>query len=416
MTAWKPEWRVLLNGGLDYTTTTLSGMTITSGRTDIYSQPSAGYASFTILNFNETSFPIKVNDSVTIELKDSTETYIPIFGGFVTDLSQEVTNAGSINVVQNMSIIALGALAKLPKALTNGVLSKDFDGNQIYDILSTFLLGSWDQVPSALTWATNDPTETWANALNLGLGEIDTPGDYELDARSSSATDIYSLVSQLATSGLGYLYENAQGQICYADSTHRTTYFSANSFETISANKALGIGLRTNTRLGDLRNKVILKYKANQSSEVSASDASSIGLYGEQASIISTTLDKAADATTQANFYLGLRSYPKANFEAISYQLDNPELTNAERDLLINIFMGLPLKITDLPANMLTGQFEGFVEGWSFRAGLNSLTLQIILSPFAFSIQSMRWNGVSASETWQTLSPTLDWDNATIVS
>lgn len=416
MSIWKPEWRVLLDGGLDYATTTLSGLTITSGRTNIYNQPQPGYASFTIVDFNETTFPVEVNDSVTIELKDSTGTYIPIFGGFVTDLVQQVSASGSISNTQNLNIIALGALGRLPKALTDGVLSKDFDGNQIYTILSQVLFGKWNQVPSALTWATYDPTEIWTNAINTGLGEIDQPGDYELDARASGITDIYTLVAALATSGLGYLYEDGQGRISYADSTHRTEYLTTNSFKDLSATKASGVGLKSYTKLGDLRNKVTIKYKFNQASEVSVDDQTSIGLYGEQAAIINTTLDKLADATSQANFYLGLRSYPQANFDSINFQLDNPELNSTERDLLIKIFMGLPLKITDLPSNMLNGQFEGFVEGWTFRAGNNSLNLQINLSPAAYSVQSMRWNSVGATETWLTINPTLDWLNATIVS
>ncbi len=42
MTAWNPVYRVKVNGST-VTGATLSGLTITSGRTDIYSQPVAGY-------------------------------------------------------------------------------------------------------------------------------------------------------------------------------------------------------------------------------------------------------------------------------------------------------------------------------------------------------------------------------------
>jgi hypothetical protein len=41
------------------------------------------------------------------------------------------------------------------------------------------------EVPGAETWGTYDPTVTWANAENNGLGEIDRPGNYELANRSS---------------------------------------------------------------------------------------------------------------------------------------------------------------------------------------------------------------------------------------
>jgi hypothetical protein len=78
--------------------------------------------------------------------------------------------------------------------------------------------------------------------------------------------------------------------------------------------------------------------------------------------------------------------------------------------------MGLPLYITDLPLNLAGGSFEGFVEGWSFNAGFNKLSITLNLSPVAFSIQYMKWLQVGAAETWTTLSPTLEWIDATIVA
>ena len=148
---------------------------------------------------------IDVNDGVTIKVKDSTGTFVNLFGGDVTDIETLVDSTGTGGVNELIKLTALGALSKLPKTLTEGVLSKDYDGNQIYDILSQTLFNTWTEVPASLNWASYDPTTTWANAENSGLGEIDTPGNYELMARTSSAIDIYSLVSCLATSGLGYL-------------------------------------------------------------------------------------------------------------------------------------------------------------------------------------------------------------------
>jgi hypothetical protein len=61
---------------------------------------------------------------------------VPIFGGTVVDIAVEVRDVGSTMFTQTYSITALGALSRLPKALTNGVLSRDFDGDQIWEILS----------------------------------------------------------------------------------------------------------------------------------------------------------------------------------------------------------------------------------------------------------------------------------------
>lgn len=414
MTQWSPEWSLTVDGGQDYTNLTLANLTIASGRTDIYSQPRAGYCNVEIINLDLAPIDIDVNDSVTIKVKDSTGTFVNVFGGFITDIEVTVDSTGTGGVNERIRLTALGALSKLPKTLTTGVLSKDEDGDQIYSILSQVLFAAWDQLPSSLTWADYNPTTTWANAANSGLGEIDRPGNYELTARSSSVTDIYSLVAALATSGLGYIYENASGQIGYADSTHRSSYLATNGYVDLSGNHALSQGIRTMRRLGDLRNKVTITYKAN--AQVTATDAESIAIYGSQAQEIQTSLENGTDATSQADFYLGIRAYPQDVFESITFTLGNSELDDSDRDALLNVFMGMPVNIQDLPSNMVNGRFQGFVEGWQFRAGYNRLDLTLNVSPTAFSLQSMKWDDVGALETWNTINASLEWLDATIVS
>jgi hypothetical protein len=332
------------------------------------------------------------------------------------DVGISVAEVGSVAYAQRIKIIALGALARLPKALTDGVLTQDFDGDQIYTILQQVLFGSWQEVPQALTWATYDPTEQWQNAQNTGLGEIDQPGNYELAQRSSSRTDVYSLVAALASSGLGYIYEDANGQIGYADSTHRTNYLAANGYVDLTANHALASGLSIQSRTGDVRNNITIKYGQNSNSETDASDSVSIGLYGQLSQIFTTTLKHLADANDQAAFYLALRAYPQFNFNNITFELTNPELDDADRDDLINVFMGMPVDISDLPLNMVSGDFLGFVEGWTFTAAYNQVSVSMILSPISYSLQAMRWNDVPITEQYNTVNPTLDWINATIVA
>lgn len=414
MTLWNPDWRLTIDGGVNYTNVTLSTLTIKSGRTDIYSQPYAGYCSVELINLDETPIEVDVNNQILIEVKDTTGTYVPLFGGFVTDIDVTVTKGGSQTVSEVIRLIALGALSKLPKALTYGVLSKDYDGNQINTILTDLLVNNWNEVPAAETWAAYYPTTTWANAENIGLGEIDMPGTYELTSRSSELTDAYSLVSALATSGLGYLYEDAYGRISYASSTHRADYLAANGYTGLDANQAFAPGMGTIKRIGDIRNDVTITYKANATQ--TASDTQSISIYGKQAQNIQTTLENAIDATEQANFYLGIRAFPAAQFRAITFPLGSPELDDADRNTLLNVFMGLPLDISNLPGNLLNGTFQGFVEGWTFQASYNGLELTLNLSPTAYSIQTTRWDRVNAAETWNTINASLEWLDATIVA
>ena len=415
MTIFNPVWRVTI-GGVQYQTAILANLTITSGRTNIYEQANAGYINLEIINLDKANVAIAINDSLTIELQDSTATYVPIFGGSVVEVGIAVAEVGGIDYAQRINIIALGALARLPKALTDGVLPHDFDGDQIFEILSQVLFAQWQAVPAALTWATYDPTEQWQDAANTGLGEIDRPGNYELAQRTSNRIDVYSLVAALASSGLGYLYESPTGQIGYADSTHRTNYLAANGYVELTANHALASGLSIQSRAGDVRNNITIQYGQNSQNETSTSDIASIALYGQLSQIFTTTLRHLHDAQDQAAFYLDLRAYPRFNFNNITFELTNPELDDADRDNLINVFMGMPVEIADLPLNMNSGDYLGFVEGWTFSARYNQVSVSMTLSPISFSLQAMRWNDVPVVEQWSTVNPTLDWINATIVA
>ena len=415
MTIFNPIYKVIING-VEYQSSILANLTITSGRNNIYEQAQAGYVSLELINLNQSNVSIDINNSLTVELQDSSGTFVPIFGGSVVEISILVAELGDVAFAQRVKIIALGALARLPKALTNGVLNQDFDGDQIYTILQQVLFASWQEVPQALTWATYNPTTQWQDAENTGLGDIDQPGNYELAARSSSRTDVYSLVTALANSGLGYIFESPTGQIGYADSTHRTTYLAANGYVNLTATHAQGAGLSIQSRAGDVRNTITLKYGANSTSEVNALNSESVGLYGQLAQIFTTTVKHSADAQDQADFYLELRAFPQFNFNSITFQLTNPEIDDADRDALINVFMGMPVSIADLPLNMSSGTYLGFVEGFTFQAAYNEISITLNLSPLAYSLQAMRWNDVPIVETWQTVIPTLDWEHATQVA
>jgi hypothetical protein len=415
MTLWNPVYRIKVNG-TTATSATLAGLTITSGRTDIYSQPIAGYCNLSLLETNESAITYDVNDSVTVEVKDSTGAYVTLFGGFITDVSIQVATSGSTALSQRVNIIAVGALARLARAIYTGNLSSDQDGDQIYAILTTLLYNQWNEVSSSLTWNAYDPTITWANAENSGLGDIDRPGDYDLDSQNNLNDTIYNIVSKLAISGLGYLYEDNQGQIGYADATHRSDYWAVNGFVELDGNHAFGPGLQISKRAGDVRNDVTISYTTSGNSTHKEEDAESIAVYGRLATTIATTLKNQADAEEQALFYLALRKDPTYTMRQISFPLGSTEIDNNDRDALLQVFMGLPLRILNLPTNMVGGQFEGFVEGWTWRAGYNSLQLDLTVSPFAYSIQTYQWQDVNAAETWNTLSASLIWEDATIVA
>jgi hypothetical protein len=415
MTVWNPDWKLIV-GGVDYTDIAISDVQHQAGRDDIYSQPNPSYIQINLVALNNQTLPFDINDSLDLQVKDTSGTYVSLFGGDITDVTVEVGATGSIATVIQYSIIAMGSLARIAREIWDDSISQDEDGNQIYEILSSVLLGSWNDVPAATTWATYNATETWANAVNIGLGEIDQPGLYTMSSQSNVTDTIYNVVSDIANSAFGYIYESPNGDIGYADADHRQTYLSANGFIDLDASHALGAGLSTVMRSGDVRNDIYINYGNNYNSQVDATDAASIALYGYKAETINSRVHGATDAQEIADRYIAQRAYPLPKFQSITFPITNSEIDNSDRDNLLGVFMGQPLNITNLPSQISDGQFEGYVEGWSWSTRFNELFLTINVSPVEFSQVAMRWNTVPATEQWNTIDATLTWENATIVA
>ena len=415
MSVWTPDWKLIV-GGVDYTDIAISDIQHQAGRDDIYSQPNPSYVQITLLALNGQTLPFDINDSLDLQVKDTSNAYVSLFGGDITDVTVEVGATGSIATVIQYTIIAMGSLARISKEIWNNSISQDEDGDQIYAILSSVLLGTWNDVPSASTWATYNATETWENAVNLGLGDIDQPGLYTMTAQSNVTDTIYNVVADIANSAFGYIYEDNAGNIGYADADHRQNYLLTNGYVDLDAGHALGLGLSTVMRSGDVRNDIYLNYGNNYNSQETATDLASIALYGYKAETINSRVQGSVDAQEIADRYISQRAYPLPKFQSITFPITNPEIDNTDRDALLGVFMGMPIYLANLPTQISGGTFEGYVEGWSWSTRFNELFLTINVSPTAFSQVAMRWNTTPITETWQTIDPTLTWEYATIVA
>lgn len=411
MTAWTPVWRVRANGDT-VTGVTLANLTITSGRTDINSPTPAGYCSLQLINIDNSVYNFAVNTSILIEVQDSNAAYVPLFGGRISDIRQIVTSAGSEAAVTTINITATGALIRLQRATFDGNLAEGLDGAQILDLLDDLLLNSWNELPPAETWATYEPaTETWANAADIGLGEIDA-GDYTMTSRQITDQVISNVANQIASSALGYLYEDANGNINYADASHRQDYLVANGYTDLDAAHAIGAGIGIVQRQGDIANKIIIDYGNNFNSQYIAQDTDSQATYGLYAEQFSSYLKNTADVEDMGDRLIQLRAYPRYLFQSITFPLQNPEIDDADRDALLNIFMGQPVRITNLPPQMLGGEFTGYVEGWTFRASVGGLSITFNASPTEFSAVAQQWAQVNAAESWNSVLNTLEWQDA----
>ena len=146
-----------------------------------------------------------------------------------------------------------------------------------------------------------------------------------MENRPADPIDIYSIVTQIASSALGYVYEDANGNVGYADAAHRQNYLVANGYTELDANNALAAGIRQTIRSGAIVNKYQINYGNNFGSSKSALDQDSIDLYGQYSISTNSLLHDPTDAQAVVDRFVALRAYPRPQFESITFALQNPE-------------------------------------------------------------------------------------------
>ena len=114
--SWLPEWRITVG---DDAYTTVTSVSFASGRLDIDRQSTAGYCQVQIINTTNTDFTINVTEPILLELKNSSGTYVTVFGGEVSDFSVGVRSPNETGFITTGTILGIGALAKLTKAIYN---------------------------------------------------------------------------------------------------------------------------------------------------------------------------------------------------------------------------------------------------------------------------------------------------------
>jgi hypothetical protein len=408
--AWLPEWRVTVG---DDVYTTVTSVSFASGRTDIDRQPTAGYCQVQIVNADNSPFTINVTESILLELKNSSGTYVTVFGGEVSDFSIGVRSPEESGFITTGTILGIGALAKLTKAVYNTALAEGLDGAQIATILGNALNLSWAEVTPTLTWDTYPPTVTWENAENY-IGTIDS-GFYTMIALAASATaKSQTLVDQIATSALGQIYEEKDGDVSYDDADHRSNYLAANGFTNLDGSYATPSSIQSQTQIARIRNSLIYKYATGYGSTYSVQDTDSIASYGLFEKSAESNIKGLTDITDIAARELNLRKNPRGSLGAIKFRLDNPDMPSAMLDSLIGVFFGQPVLINNLPSNLLDGTFDGFVENVALNATPTYVDITLYVSATDFSLSTTQWETVTpASLIWTGVNATLTWTNAT---
>ena len=407
---WLPEWRVTVG---DDVYTTVTSVSYASGRLDIDRQCTAGYCRVEIINTTGAEFTINVTEPILLELKNSSGTYVTVFGGEVSDFNIGVRSPEESGYITTGTILGIGSLARLTKAIYNTALAEGLDGAQIAEILGAALNLTWAEVTPTVTWDTYPADVTWANAESY-IGTIDS-GFYTMIALAANASaKSQTLADQIANSALGQLHEENDGNVSYDDADHRSNYLAANGFTNLDGSYATPSSITSTTQTARIRNSLIYRYSTGYGSTYSTSDSDSIGSYGLFERSFDSNIKNLADITDIASRELNLRKNPRGSLGAITFRLDNPDLPSAMLDSLIGVFFGQPVLITNLPTNLLGGQFDGFVENVALRATPSFTEITLYISATDFSLSTTQWETVlPASLIWTGVNATLTWTNAT---
>jgi hypothetical protein len=407
---WLPEWRVTVG---DDVYTTVTSVSFASGRLDIDRQCTAGYCRVEIINSNNAPFTINVTEPITLELKNGSGTYVTVFGGEVSDFNIGVRSPEESGYITTGTILGIGSLARLTKAIFNTALAEGLDGAQILTILGAALNLTWAEVTPTVTWDTYPATQTWDTAESY-IGTIDS-GFYTMIALAANASaKSQTLADQIASSALGQIHEEKDGNVSYDDADHRSNYLAANGFTNIDGAYATPTSISSTTQTARLRNSLIYRYATGYGSTYSISDADSIASYGLFERSFDSNIKNLADITDIASRELALRKNPRGSLGAITFRLDNPDIPTAMLDSLIGVFFGQPMLISNLPSNLLDGQFDGFVENVALRATPSFTEMTLYISATDFSLSTTQWETVlPASLVWNDVNAILTWTNAT---
>jgi hypothetical protein len=379
---WLPEWRVTVG---DDVYTTVTSVSYATGRLDIDRQATAGYCRVEIINTDNSPFTINITEPIKLELKNSSGTYLTMFVGTVSDFNIGVRSPEETGFITTGTILGIGPLSRLTKAVYNTALASALDGEQIELILESALSLTWDEIDATVTWATYPATVTW-NDAETSLGQVDQ-GEFDMiQINASALAKSQTLVDQIANSALGIISEGNDGLVYYADADHRENYLLFNGYTDLDAAYATPSSIQSQTQTARLRNSLIYKYSTGYATLLTLTDSASISAYGLFEKSTESNILNFGDMAQIAERELFLRNTPRGSLGAIRFRLDNPNLPSAMLNNLLGMFCNQPVSIDNLPSNLLGGTFEGFVENIAVNATPTYVDMTLYVSATDFSI------------------------------
>jgi hypothetical protein len=411
MTIYEPDFTIEINGQ-NFTNTVLQGGTITAGRNDIFSETLSSYCNIELLVLDNTLQAIDLKDLLTIKVKDTNNVDVPLFTGEVSSIERRL-DGGNVGEAITVSVQAVGLLATLNRSLAGfGIYPEEFDGERIRRILEQALFLQWEDIPNTIEWNELETNLTWEQYGIQGIDIIDN-GRFEVLERLDEPANALDLANITASSGLGYLYETGDGLIGYSDAERRTNVFGTQQIE-LDAGIISIDSFATRQDTNDLINRLFISYGDPQDIVLAIND-DSVEDYGIIEERIDTILSQQADAEEQALRYVTLRGEPIESLDELGLTLIDPRLEDEPRNTLLRVNMDTLVKVVNLPAGLISEtELEGYVEGWTWTLGLNSLEIEMQVSNSIFSAFEVQWEDYSPLIEWQNLPDTLQWQDLAI--
>ena len=408
---WSPNPTVTI-GAVDFTGEALETVRIDRGRETLFQEPRAGYCVLELIDLDGQGLDFDVLDSVEVTLDDAAGQPVTVFAGNISDWSSRLYDTGFESGAARSitTVIAVSALAQLNRrnvAVTGRPQEKD--GDRIAALVTEGLSATWEETGG--TWATvATPTTTWATFdPDLDLDLIDQPGVFDIAALDPQDGGYNPLSQSYLTSfsGRGVLFDTRDGFVAYADADARENAATAGYLE-LPGDVILAQQLATRSQFADIVNRLGLSFDGGT---VRVSDTPSILAFGVLATEFETNLANSANAEAWAVDYIEDHAGPVINLSGVALRLDSIA-SDTLRDNLLELEVGSPVNLTDLPGTLGVTQLPAFVEGMSWRIDRLRISLALNVSDAALSIGSIRWGLVSDTLRWDQVPANLAWQDA----
>lgn len=374
---------------------------INHGRNDIASGSQPSDASLTLRNF--ATIPAQIGDELTIEAYSE-----PRFTGDIAQLSLAHEYSPSGQLLPVLKLAAIGRMARLGLAFVGEAGYPKQDLNiRVAEILDDTGLLYQSNVPTGGQQLHVDPQDGGYSAMSLLTALCAETG-----ATMCDLPDGAILFESYSVRGVGY---NPAHWYDVPDPWSAVVYIWADVYDRTEAtpltvdlpHNAIVWSPQWSNDIVTVLNDVTVTYNANDFTQ--ETDTDSITAYGRRAYTLDTKYTTLADAVTRAGDVIRAQAFPRYALTNVVLQMD--QLTEPTLSAVLHLISGSRVNIDDLPQPSPIEDYTGIVEGWTDHYSPAGYFLSLSLSDPRFSYAVLKWGQVLVTETWGSVTPTLQWFN-----